>query len=585
MKIKFIAVLPAVVIVVTSFLCSSTLVLAATPTNQELEQIQREQDNIFRQQQLDREELLKEKDMRLRPPGTIDLDVKKLEPEAGESKQCFVIRNIILEGSYSLSDEERQGLILPFIGKCLGLVEIRELMRVVTNFYIDKGYVTTRAYIPQQDMSTGTLKLLIIEGITGEIDLEQKNVRTNLATAFPDLKGKILNIRDIEQGLDQINRLQSNNATMELLPGKEPGKTNILVKNQPATTPVSGTLALDNYGSEATGNTRGTFTLGVDNPLGVNDYWFVSLSRNIDANNSRLSKSSLLNFDIPYGYLNFTGTYSKSAYRSLIKTPVQTLMSNGGTSTPSLGVQYVLERSQKDKATLTTKLVHTDTKNYIEGSLLTSSSRKLTVLNVDLTKVFSELDGSWTVSGGFSKGLDWFGVEELPNAGQGTIPSINFIKFNFSTSYTRPFKLMDSHASWSSSIQAQYSHDFLYGTQQIAVGGLYTVRGYDGTSIAGDRGLFWRNDIGLLLPNFTDPENSKLFGKFQAYFALDAGDIDDREGQIGGSLIGAAIGVRNISGKAKFDFAYGVPVSYSKRISDRAPVENYAVYLKMTLNL
>lgn len=584
MKMKFTAVLPTVVIVLTSLLWSSTLVLAATPTTQELEQIQREQDKILQDEQLRREDILKDKDMRRRPPGTVDLDIKRLEPVEGESKQCFEITKIILEGTYSLSDEERQKLTQPFIGKCLGLVEIRELMRVITNYYIDKGYVTTRAYIPQQDMSTGILKFLIIEGITGELELEKKEVRTNLATAFPGLKGKVLNIRDIEQGLDQINRLQSNNAVMELIPGDKPGRTNILIKNQPAS-PVSGTFALDNYGSESTGDNRGTITFGLDNPFGINDYWFLSLSRNTNSGDTPLSQSSMLNFDIPYGYLNFTGSYSSSEYRSLIKTPIQTLVASGGTDTPSLGVQYVLERSQKDKVTLTSQLVHSDTKNYIEGSLLTSSSRKHSVLKVNLIKVFSDLDGMWTISGDISKGLDWFGAVDLPNAGTGTIPSEKFIKFNFSASYSRPFKLMTSNASWSSSLQAQFSNDFLYGAQQIAVGGLYTVRGYDGTSIAGDRGLYWRNDIGVSLTSFTDPGTAKWMGRFQPYLAIDVGHIDDREGQTGGSLAGAAIGIRNLGGQVKFDFAYGVPVMYSKSISDRAVVEDHALYLKMTLNM
>lgn len=572
------------VILLSGSLWCPTIVFAAVPSPQELQQIQREQDKILQDEQLRREELLKDKDMRRRPPGTIDLDIKRLEPEAGESKQCFVIMNIVLEGAYSLSDEERQELTRPFLGKCLGLVEIRELMRVVTNFYIDKGYVTTRAYIPQQDMSTGILKLLIIEGITSDLELEQKDVRTNLATAFPGLKGKILNIRDIEQGLDQINRLQSNNAVMELIPGSEPGKTNILIKNQPGPA-ETGTLALDNYGSESTGNNRATLTLGFDNPLGINDYWFLSLSRNASAGNNPLSQSTMLNFDIPYGYFNFTGTYSQSKYKSLITTPVQTLVTSGGTHTPSLGVQYVLDRSQTDKFTLSSQLVHTNTKNYIEGSLLTSSSRKQSVLNVDLTRVFSALDGSWTVSGGISKGLEWLGAVELPNAGVGTVPREKFIKLNLSASYTRPFKLMDSNASWSSSIKAQHTGNFLYGSQQIAIGGLYTVRGYDGTSIAGDRGLYWRNDVGLSFPGFTDPTTSKLMGKFQIYFALDAGYIDDREGQSGGALAGAAIGLRNLGGQVKFDFVYGEPVRSSKRISDRAPIEDHAVYLKMTLNM
>ncbi len=538
-------------------------------------------DQILREEQLRQKELLKQQDLRRRPPGTIDLDIKKEEPVSGESVKCFDIKEIVLEGSISLSDEERRQLVEPFLNKCIGLVEIRELMRVITNFYIDKGYVTTRVYVPQQDMSTGTLKLLVLEGITGKIELDSKEAHINLATAFPGLEGKVLNIRDYEQGLDQINRLKSNNATMELRPTAEPGKTDVLIKNQPGA-PWSSSFTMDNYGSKATGDNRGTLTFGLDSPLGVNDYWFASFSRNLDSEtNNRLSKSVLLNTNIPYGYWNFTGSYSKSNYESLITSPTQQYTSNGNTVTYNLGVQRVLQRGQTNKLTLSSGLTHKNTKNYIEDSLLITSSRKLTDLNVNLTAVFPALGGSWTVDGGVSRGLNWFGVEELPGAGTGTVPTAKYWKFNASGTYSRTFKVSDLNASWSSSLQMQYAQDYLYGSEQISVGGLYTVRGYDGTSLAGDRGLYWRNDLALTLPPLEDATTSKWVGRLQPYLALDVGHISGREGQTEGTLAGAAIGIRSVSGLVNFDFAYGVPVAYSNSVDQKFNVENHALYLKI----
>lgn len=538
-------------------------------------------DQILREEQLRQKELLKQQDLRRRPPGTIDLDIKKEGPISGESAKCFDIKEIVLEGSISLTDEERRHLVEPFLNKCIGLVEIRELMRVITNFYIDKGYVTTRAYIPQQDMSTGTLKLLVVEGITGKIDLESKEAHINLGTAFPGLEGKVLNIRDFEQGLDQINRLKSNNASMELRPTGEPGKTDVLIKNQPGA-PWSTSFTLDNYGSDSTGDNRGTLTLGLDSPLGINDYWFASFSHNLDSEtNNHLSKSVLLNTNIPYGYWNFTGSYSKSNYESLITSPTQQYRSNGNTVTYNLGLQRVLQRGQTNKLTLSSGLTHKDTKNYIEGSLLTTSSRKLTDINVNLTAVFAALGGSWTLDGGVSRGLDWFGVEELPGAGTGTVPTAKYWKYNASGTYSRAFKVSDLSASWSSSLQMQYARDYLYGSEQISVGGLYTVRGYDGTSIAGDRGLYWRNDLALTLPPFDDATTSKWVGRLQPYLALDVGHISGREGQTEGTLAGTAIGIRSVNGLVSFDFAYGVPVSYSDSIDKKFNVENHALYLKI----
>lgn len=50
-------------------------------------------------------------------------------------------------------------------------------------------------------------------------------------TIFPGVKGSVLQLRDIEQGLDQLNRLPSNNATMRIEPGAEAGSSRVLINN------------------------------------------------------------------------------------------------------------------------------------------------------------------------------------------------------------------------------------------------------------------------------------------------------------------------------------------------------------------
>ena len=151
-------------LVLVLLLAWSPQAAAVTPA-----EVQRQADRIIQQEQLRQDQILKDQDLRRRPPETLDLGIEKEEPTEDESKQCFEIEHIELEGAHSLSGVERQELIAPFIGKCIGLVEIRELLRIITNYYIDKGYITTRVYIPQQDLGSGTLKLLVVEGITERI--------------------------------------------------------------------------------------------------------------------------------------------------------------------------------------------------------------------------------------------------------------------------------------------------------------------------------------------------------------------------------------------------------------------------------
>lgn len=106
-------------------------------------------------------------------------------------------------------------------GSCIGLADIRNVLRDVTKVYLNAGYVSTRVYIPGRDIA-------VVEGRVSDIFYNGQasgHGERAVAGAFPGLKGKVVNMRDIEQGLDQMNRLASNNARGELLPGVEEGST------------------------------------------------------------------------------------------------------------------------------------------------------------------------------------------------------------------------------------------------------------------------------------------------------------------------------------------------------------------------
>ncbi len=131
-----------------------------------------------------------------------------------------------------MSPAERDALIKPFQGKCLGVAQLNELLKAITDHYIDKGLVTTRAYLPQQDLSKGDLQVLVIEGKLENLRSDAASGLSDreLAMAFPGKEGELLNLREIEQMVDQLNRLPSNQAQMELTPGQAVGGSDVVVK-------------------------------------------------------------------------------------------------------------------------------------------------------------------------------------------------------------------------------------------------------------------------------------------------------------------------------------------------------------------
>lgn len=147
---------------------------------------------------------------------------------------CFDITVIEFEGADHLSATVKQQLVAPFLNQCIDLDKINQLLKVISEWYLDRDYVTSRAYVTAQDLATGSLLITVIEGVIETIELDDPDSRINTNTAFPWMTGKLLNLRDIEQGLEQINRLQSSQATMDITPGKTPGASIIQVKTQTA---------------------------------------------------------------------------------------------------------------------------------------------------------------------------------------------------------------------------------------------------------------------------------------------------------------------------------------------------------------
>ena len=113
-------------------------------------------------------------------------------------------------------------------------------------------------------------------------------------------------------------------------------------------------------------------------------------------------------------------------------------------------------------------------------------------------------------------------------------------------SYYKRFKLEDQAFAWQVRAKAQWSPDDLLSTEQIGVGGLYSVRGFRDQSVSGDSGAYMRNELSWTAPAFiSSPEITKYAGSLKLFAALDTGWIhDDGSAEDHGALAGVAAGLR-----------------------------------------
>ena len=126
-----------------------------------------------------------------------------------------------------------------------------------------------------------------------------------------------------------MNRLASNNAAMEIVPGNEPGASRIAVTNQVGDR-FRFELGRDNSGSRSTGLQQNLVSFGADNVLGFNDSWRLSYNRSaINYADEQRSQSGAISFSFPLGYwtLSYSGSYHD--YGSLVLADVQDFFISG----------------------------------------------------------------------------------------------------------------------------------------------------------------------------------------------------------------------------------------------------------------
>jgi hemolysin activation/secretion protein len=118
----------------------------------------------------------------------------------GKAGPCFAITHIEVEGVKQFSAGAMTAS---------GHADINALLRDLTHLYLDKGFVSSRVYVPAQDIAkTKVLRLVAVEGTLADIYINGRPASGSgaagsgmLATAFPGMKGKITNLRDIEQAM------------------------------------------------------------------------------------------------------------------------------------------------------------------------------------------------------------------------------------------------------------------------------------------------------------------------------------------------------------------------------------------------
>ncbi|TDQ58950.1 hemolysin activation/secretion protein [Mesocricetibacter intestinalis] len=519
-------------------------------------------------------------------PGTEINNVVRSEDlgfPSGE-RPCYVIRQIRLQDYAPAADHslfltpsrfssELQhslkdfGIKLPY---CFGAEGIGVLLKGVQNRIIAAGYITTRIVIPEQDLKRGELLFTLIPGKIGNIKVEDRSrvarfTPLTLLTATAFKRGDLLNIRHIEQSLENLKRLPTADANIEILPseGKNAavGESDLKITYAQAF-PFRLNLGLEDSGSKSTGKWQGAITLFADNLFSANDLFYTafthSIKRRSDEKGTRSAKNLSFYYSVPFGYWALTAYHSDNRYRQeVFSSPGNSYIYSGASETDKLALSYLFYRDGSRRASISAALWSRQSANYIDDSEIEVQRRRMAGWEAGITYKEYLADATLELNLSYKRGTGVRGSlpapEEMRNEGSSR-PRI----ISAAVSLKQPFSIGAQPWQFYTAWTAQWNLSALILQDRFSLGGRYSVRGFDGElSLYGERGWLWRNELAW------NPH-----GKSSLYFALDGGLVRGRlspavpTGQR--YLIGTAAGVRGGWKGFYYDFFIGTPLSKPK---------------------
>ena len=199
-------------------------------------------------------------------------DVIKATVDELDTKGVY-INSVQLAPSEILTKEETDPIIQKLVGRNVFISDIQAVIDEINTLYADKGYVTAKAFLPEQTVTDGNIYIDVIESRIGNISVEENRwTRTKYITdRLPQKEGELFDIVDLEQDVLDFNRYNEGvKLSANLKAGEKPGTTDIEIKADEKF-PFHLVGVMDNQGRYTTGSLRGGAMLYADSLFGLRD--------------------------------------------------------------------------------------------------------------------------------------------------------------------------------------------------------------------------------------------------------------------------------------------------------------------------
>lgn len=366
-------------------------------------------------------------------------------------------------------------------------------------------------------------------------------------------RGSLLNIRDIEQAVDNFNSVPAQNADIKIELGQQEGQSNLVIDIE-RKKPWQLSLTVDNTGTETTGRVQMSGALQLSQPFSANDIFYASWNEDAsEAGETKGTRADSFYYAVPFGNERISFSHSKNEYHQTVEYAVNPFKSSGEFTNTSLTWTHLLSRGRTYKTDFELGLVHKTRHSYIDGTEIEVQRQKTTALRTGFNH--RQYMGASVLNTGlkWQKGLPWF-ADAGPTDGMSGEATTQYNMYLLDADFIAPVAFGDGYdAQYNLSIRAQKSDQRIYGSEFFSIGGWYSVRGFDGEqTLSAEDGIVIRNELRFPIEKYPH----------QLYVALDYGKVSGPSAKylLGTELVGGAIGMRGKIGILNYDAFVGWPI-------------------------
>ncbi|QER39657.1 ShlB/FhaC/HecB family hemolysin secretion/activation protein [Acinetobacter suaedae] len=479
-----------------------------------------------------------------------------------EETPCFPIKQVTLsiknnlDQQYQVDDfsyliktlnNHKKGII----GRCIGTQSLQNLVRYSQNELMKRGMITSQITALPQDLNTGLLELQLELGrLHRIIRANEQPSKLELNSALPFKENDVLNLRQLDQGLENLKRTTNRTLDIQIIPASTEGQielngySDLLIKAE-SLKKLNFNIGVDDSGSETTGKYIGNIGVGLNSPFHLNDAFNLNFSHSLDDFKKNRNQNYFISYQVPIRNYELNASFNQSEYDQYVAGYNSPILYSGKTQQSNLTLSHLLSRGSHYKTSLYGKAYHKRSQNFIENIEVEVQRRQTSGWNIGLQH------RQYFGVASLDFGLDYRHGTGALNAKPAAEEQIRDINGNLrpSEGYARaplwsadlrlnyPFQILDYPVQYRLSWKGQYAPKILVPQDRFYIGGRYSVRGFDGDiMLSGDNGHYLQQEMSF---------NSSI-SNTQFYFGIDQGWVNGRNSiPDNRHLLGTVFGLRS----------------------------------------